>query len=199
MACLLSHQIFDVPLHQMNDSEGIYFGMFLASVPVVIMVIIVWEEILFPVKVKELDGALIFRNHRTKLRLQIFIYCIIPALLGFIYFEYEVNEVRFFIWSAVCMVPPIVEKIISGVNNYNDFLKFTDQEIEYKNNEKVGNFAIKNVKQIIVKRDERKIMEKIELIFHTGNPVTIDLDEMELEEFYDSIEDSLGEKYAQLL
>src|SRR6266581_2983126 len=75
MACLLSHQIFDVPLHQMNESEGIYFGMFLASVPVVIMVIIVWEEILFPVRIKEIDDELIFRNHRTKLRLQILIYC----------------------------------------------------------------------------------------------------------------------------
>jgi hypothetical protein len=199
MACLLSHQIFDVPLHEMNESEGIYFGMFLASVPVVIMVIIVWEEILFPVRVKEIDDELIFRNHRTKLRLQILIYCCIPAILVFIYLEYEVNHVRFFIWSAVCMVPPIVEKIISGVNNYNDFLRFTDSEIEYKNNEKIGVFDIKNIQKITIKRDDRKIIEKIELLFYTGNPVTIDLDEMELDEFYDSIESSLSEKYARLM
>lgn len=199
MACLLSHQIFDVPIHQMNESEGIYFGMFLASIPVVIMVIIVWEEILFPVKVKELDDALVFRNHRTKLRLQILIYCCIPAILGFIYWEYEVNHIRFFIWSAVCMVPPIAEKIISGVNNYNDFLKFTDKEIEYKNNEKIGLFDIKNIQKIIIKRDDRQIIQKIELLFYTGNPITIDLDEMELDEFYDSIESSLSEKYARLM
>ncbi len=199
MACLLSHQIFDVPVHEIHDSEGIYFGMFLASLAVVIMVLIVWEEILFPLKIKEIPEGIIFRNHRTKLIVQLFIYCTIPAILGFIYFEYEVNHFRFFMWAAVCMIPPIIEKIISGVNNYNDYLKLTPDTIEYKNNEKEGSFEVKQIQKIVTLRDERNILDKIEILGKNQTSVIIDLDEMELDEFYTSIDQFLITYYKQLL
>jgi len=199
MACLLSHQIFDVPVHEIHDSEGLYFGMFLASLAVIIMVIIVWEEILFPLKIKEIPGGIVFRNHHTKLIVQLFIYCSIPAILGFIYFEYEVNHFRFFMWSAVCMLPPIIEKIISGVNNYNDYLKLTQDTIEYKNNEKEGTFAVSHIQKIIIIRDDRNFLHKIEIVPEKESSVIIDLDEMELDDFYTFIDQFLTSKYKHLL
>ncbi|MDB5258664.1 MAG: putative heavy metal rane efflux protein [Chitinophagaceae bacterium] len=199
IAGLLSHQIFDSAAYGPDEDEAIYFGMFLVSIAVVIMVLIMWEEILFPIKLKEVDGGMMFRNHRTKLKVQLFIYLSIPAIFTFIYLEYEVNHIRFWIWAAVCMVPPVLEKIFSGINNYNDFLRLTNEIIEYKNNELEGIYEVKTVKSVSIRKDEGKHIEKFDLVFVNGDTLVIDLDEMELEDFYFAIENYVETHYKHLL
>ena len=196
---LLSHQIFDVPLHTIGDEENVYLGMFLVSAAVIIMVLIIWEEILFPIKVKEKNGGVVFKNHITKLKVQILIYSLIPAIFVFVYFEYEVNHIRFFIWAAVCMIPPVLEKLVSGINNHNDFLNLNKDKIAYKNNEKEGSYRISDILNISMLKDERDIIHKIELVLKTNDSVIIDLDEMELEDYYIYIEKFITSRYKHLL
>jgi hypothetical protein len=199
IACLLSHQIFNVPFHDLDRNKNIYFGMLLVGAAVIIMLLIIWEEILFPIKVIEVNGGMIFRNHRTKLITQLLIYCSIPAIFGFIYFEYEVNQIRFFIWAAVCMVAPVLEKIASGLNNYNDYLKLTDKKIEFKDNEREGTFETQELQSITILKDERNIFHKIQLLSKNNDQIIIDLDKMELEAFYESINKFIETHYKNLL
>lgn len=198
IAFFLSHQIFNTS--HLADGENVYFGTFLVSIAVIIMVLVLWEEFLFPIHVKpEHDGGVIFRNHRNKLKTQLLIYCLIPIIFGFIYVTYEVNLIRFIIWAVIGMTLPVAGKLISGLKNYNDFLKLTNTQIEYKNNEKVGVFDLKQVQRIELIRDERKVLHKIQLSLITGSQVMIDLDEMELEEFLTSIDTFITTHYGSLL
>lgn len=190
---LLAHQIFDV--HGYDESAHVYFGMLLVAVAVLVMLLIMWEEILFPVKIKVVEGGVIFRNHRTKLKVQSLIYCIIPAIFAFIYFNYEVDHVQFLIWVTVCMILPFIKKIVSGIRNYNDFLKMTDLSIEYKNNEKTGIVETKNIKHITMFKND----EKLELQLNNNTTIVIDLDEMELYNFHDAIEAYIISHYKHLL
>jgi hypothetical protein len=199
IAGLLSHQIFDVPFSDLDQNKSVYFGMVLVGIAVVIMLLIIWEEILFPINTKEVQGGVVFRNHGTKLKTQLLIYCSIPAIFGFIYFEYDVNHFRFFIWAAICVGAPVLEKIASGINNYNDFLELTNEKIEFKDNKKGGCFKIKEIESINIIKDERNIIHKIQLLFKNNDHVTIDLDEMELEAFYDSIYKFITIHYKHLL
>jgi len=199
IAYFLSHQIFEVRLHDLDEDNGVYFGMFLVTVALLNMVMIMWEDLLFPIRIKEIEGGAIFRNHRTKLKVQALIYCTIPAIFTFIYFEYEVNHIRFFIWVIVCMLPPIVDKLISGINNYNDFLTLTDKTIEYRNNNKEGHFMVEDIQHMTIIKDERKVIEKIQLLFKGNHTVTIDLDEMELDAFYHAIFKYIISHYEHLL
>ncbi|MDB5271857.1 MAG: putative heavy metal rane efflux protein [Chitinophagaceae bacterium] len=196
---LLSHQIFDVRVHELKENKDVYYGMFLVSLAVITMVLIMWEEILFPVKIKEAEGGMIFRNHRTKLKVQLLIYLTIPAIFTFIYMEFEVNHIRFAIWALVCMVPPVIEKIFSGINNYNDFLKLTVRKIEYKNNEKEGSFKLVDIDHLSIIEDERKVMHKIEVFLKSKETVLIDLDEMELDDFIQYITAFINDHYKHLL
>jgi len=200
LSFFLSYQIFDVPQHDLPEDASIYFGMFLVSSAVIIMLLVLWEEFLFPVKVKPtVDGGVMFRNHRKKLIKQILIYCAIPVIFGFIYFEYKINHVRFIIWAAICVITPVAGKLISGINNYNDFLKLTNDTIEFKNNEKVGIFELKNLHRIVLVKDDRNVLHKIQLVKTDGKEVIIDLDEMELEAFIDSIGKFITHHYKDLL
>jgi hypothetical protein len=92
---------------------------------------------------------------------------------------------------------PVAGKLISGIKNYNDFLKLTDDTIEYKNNEEEGVLHVKDIQQIILIKDETNVLHKIQLIM-TNNEVTIDLDEMELEAYYKTIEEYMAIHYSSL-
>lgn len=199
ISVFLSPELFDVPLHDLHQYKAIALGMFLVSAAVIIMVLIMWEEILFPIKLKSQDGGIVFRNHSTKLKTQIFIYCSIPAIFIFVYLNYEIHIIRFLIWTAVCMFPPVIDKIASGINNYNDFLKLTNDEIEYKNNEKEGIFRTDNIQYIKIIKDERNVIKKIQLLFKNNDHIIIDLDEMELEAFYVYINKYITNHYKHLL
>jgi len=198
-ACFLAHQIFVVPIHDLKENKDIYVGMVLVSIAVIIMILIMWEEILFPIRLKEIEGGIIFRNRQRKLRIQVIMYCCIPVIFIYVYFQYEVKLVRFIAWAAVCMLPPVMDKIISGVNNYEDFLKLTNTSVEYKNNEKEGRFPIEDIMTITIVKDDRNVISKLQLLLKNTSIVTIDLDEMELEVFYDSINMFLSTKYKDLL
>ncbi|MEQ6117928.1 heavy metal transporter [Reichenbachiella sp. MALMAid0571] len=199
LSFFLSGQIFAIPRADLQGDYSVYFGMFLASLAVLIMVLILWEELLFPVAVDLQKEEVIFRNHRTKLKIQAFIYLSIPAIFGFIYLNYQIHEIRFYIWAAICVLVPVVGKLVSGINNYNDFLKLTSDVIEYKNNKKEGAFEIKNIQQITPIKDERDVLYKVQLSLANDSQVTIDLDEMELEAFYDSIEKYITDNYQSLI
>src|SRR4051812_4823235 len=69
----LSQQIFDT--RHLAEDEHVYLGTFLVSCAVIIMVLVLWEDFLFPIHIKpEADGGMIFRNHRNKLKTQLLIY-----------------------------------------------------------------------------------------------------------------------------
>lgn len=198
IAFFLSGQIFEIPKSQAGDQNQ-FIGMFLIAIAVVIIALILWEEFLFPIKINLKKGEITFRNHRTKLKIQAFAYLAIPFIFAVIYFNFEVNTIRFYIWSALCIVIPVAGKLISGINNYNDFLKFTDHTIAYKNNTKAGTYLINTLTEINLIKDQRNVLHKIELIFAQEENVTIDLDEMELEAYYESIDKYLHEHYSSLL
>jgi hypothetical protein len=199
VSCFLSQQIFKVPYSELSENPEIYFGMFLASIAIIIMILIIWEEILFPIRLKEVEGGKVFRNHNSKLYTQLLIFCSIPTIFVFLYFEYEVNTVRFFIWASICTFAPVLEKIFSGINNYNDFLKLTDEYVEFRNNEKQGKFPVKDIKSIVLLKDEEDVHHKINLILTSNENVMIDLDEMELEAFYYHIYVFINDHYKHLL
>ncbi|MEJ0057482.1 MAG: heavy metal transporter [Bacteroidota bacterium] len=173
--------------------------MFLVSSAVIIMFLVLWEEFLFPVKVKPSGDGVVFRNHRTKLKKQLLIWCLIPAIFAFVYAEYNVNLVRFIIWSAICVLGPVAGKLISGINNYNDFLRLTNDEIEYRNNKEVGKFQLKDLQRITLVRDERKVLHKLNLLLADNSEVIIDLDEMELQDFLMSIDKFMSARYQSLV
>ncbi len=198
LSAFLAFQIFEVPGYHLKQGDNIYFGVFLVSSAVLVMVLVLWEEFLFPVHVKPTSEGMIFRNHRNKLKTQMLIYCIIPVIFVFIYLNYEVNLIRFLIWAAVCIIMPIAGKLISGIKNYNDFLRFSDHEIQYKNNEKEGTYKINSIEQIVLIKDERKVLHKVQLITNNKDQIMIDLDEMELEAFIEAIEDFISTHYKSL-
>jgi hypothetical protein len=198
LSFFLSGGVFENTSHNLNDTYGLYFGMSLLSVAVVLTILILWEELLFPVRIKPEQGGMVFRNHRTKLMQQVFIYCIIPVVLGFVYLKYDVNF-RYTIWAAACIILPVIGKLRTGLNNYNDFLKLTDDFIEYKNNKKAGKFALTDIRQLILVKDENKVLHKINVVMTGEKQITIDLDEMELEDFFTSIDTFITTHYETLV
>ena len=107
ISSFLSSQIFNVRWRDIIDGHSPYLGMFLSGLAVVFMVLILWEEFLFPARIKPTEDEIVFRNHSTKLQTQILIYCAIPVIVGFIYLNYEVAAVPFFIWAAICVISPV--------------------------------------------------------------------------------------------
>lgn len=198
LAFFLAQQIFKVSFSELNEKPEYYVGMFLAALAVLIMVLILWEEILFPIKIKEVNGEIEFRNHSKKIQTQLIIYCTIPAIFIFLFFEYEINVVRFVIWAAVCLAVPIAEKIASGVKNYNDFLRLTDDYIEYKDNELEGRFETKNIQQLTLLTDEDHVTNQLLILFKNGDSVTIDIHDMELDAYYDIIHTYMFKHYGHM-
>lgn len=201
LSFFLSSQIFYVRWRELMEGTNVYLGMFLVSAAVIIMVLILWEEFLFPIHIRPGHDGVVFHNHRTKLITQLFLYLVIPGIFVFIYvyFQDRINTVRFAIWAAICTLMPVVIKLASGLNNYNDFLKLTNDLIEYKNNKKAGVFYIKDIQRITPVRDERQVLHKVEIATTQGRPVLIDLDEMELEAFLDSIDRFITAHYPTLV
>ncbi len=196
LSFLLAGQVFS---NTQADGINVYYGMGLVSVAVIVMVLVLWEELLFPVRIKPEQNEVVFRNHSTKLKFQVLIWLVIPVIFWFIYSTYALNYVRFYIWASIITFLPVIGKLFSGINNYNDFLKLTDDAIIYKNNRETGTFAVSQLKHITLVKDERKVLHKIELLLVDGNTVTIDLDEMELEAFLETIEQYIGIHYGRLI
>jgi hypothetical protein len=200
LSFILSSSLFDVPWRELMEGRDTHagFGMLLISSAVLVMVLILWEEFLFPLKVKHQDGGVVFRNHRNKLNSQLLIYCLIPAIFVFVYLNFEVHKIRFYIWATICIAVPVVVKLVSGLKNYNDFLKLTDKAIEFKNNQKSAVFAIGDIQRIKLMRDQDKVLHKMEVTTHAGSQI-IDLDEMELDAFLAAIDRYASEHYRALL
>ena len=195
----LAGQLFEKHQPNLGGFIDLNFGKALVSIAVVVMILILWEEILFHVHIKPVDDGLIFRNHATKLKFQVMIYLIIPLIIGFLYINYQLNVFRFFSWAIVVTGLPVIGKLMSGIKNYNDFLKLTVSAIQYKNNELQGTYLLSDVRRIVLIKDDGHVLHKLKLELATGNPVTIDLDEMELEDFYEAINKYIDVHYPHLL
>ncbi|HCX24888.1 MAG: heavy metal transporter [Flammeovirgaceae bacterium] len=195
----LAGQLFEKHQPNLSDYLNMYVAYFLVSLAVLVMILILWEEILFPVTIKPEGDGLIFRNHRTKLKIQALFFLSIPAIIVFLFLNYEINTFRFFGWAAVNTGLPILGKLISGINNYNDFLTLTSSYIEYKNNELEGKFEVCDIQSIHINKDDKGLHQKLVLEFKSSESVTIDMDEMELEDFYESIDEYIAEHYKSLL
>ena len=199
LSSFLASQIFNVSWRVVMSGSSATVGMGLVGFAVVIMVLILWEEFLFPVHIKPEKDQVVFRNHSTKLKTQILIYLLIPIIFVFIYYYYEVNHIRFFIWALICIVVPVVGKLRSGIKNYNDFLKLTNDTIEYKNNEEVGVFRVKEINRITLIKDESDVLHKVQVSMASGSQTIIDLDEMELEAYYETIQSFIIGHYKDLV
>jgi hypothetical protein len=199
LASFLSFEIFAGHWHDIMEGNGPILGMLLCGLAVVFMALILWEEFLFPVRIKPNEHEIVFRNHLTKLQTQVLIYCAIPVIVGFIYFNYEVAIVPFFIWAALCLIPPVAGKLASGVKNYNDFFKLTNDTIEYKNNEKEGVLRINEIQEIILIKDEASVLHKIQVQMLDNSQVMIDLDEMELDAYCQAIENFITGHYKAIV
>lgn len=195
----LSLQVFRQSWSDVLEGGSALLGMMLMGIAVVIMVLILWEEFLFPIKVIPTRDVVAFRNHRTKLFTQLLIYLAIPAILALVYLNYELNMVRFVIWTVILMLFPVTVKLISGIRNYNDFLTLSYTAISYQNNEEKGTFGIKDIKQLVPIRDDNRVLHKIEVILRNDRRVMIDLDEMELEAYFEAIDQALAIHYKDLL
>ena len=195
----LAGQLFDS--HQSQEEGFIcqYLDDFLVSVAVIIMVLILWEEILFPVTIRPEDGGLLFRNHKRKLIIQGLIYLWIPTIVVFLFLTYNVNEFRFFIWAGVVIILPIIGKLTSGINNYNDYLKLTPDLIEYKDNDLEGSFRLQELHQLCIHKDEHGDLHQLELKLHSSGSIFIQIHQMELEDFYEAIEEYIQKQYASLV
>ncbi len=185
LSLFFTYEIFQIS--GVHPNERMYFGMVILSATIIIMLLVLWEEFLFPIHVKPIEGGLIFRNHRKKLNTQALIYSSIPLIFIFVYYNYRVNIIPFAVCATICILTPVMGKLISGIKNYNDFLKLTDNFIEYKNNRKVGTFKLNDVQGIALIKDSYNILHKIHLTTASIGEVVIDLDEMELEAYYESI------------
>jgi len=199
LSSFVSMEIFAAKWRQIMDGDGPILGMALAGIAVVIMALILWEEFLFPVRIKPIEDEIVFRNHFTKLKTQVLIYCLIPVIVGFIYFSYDIRPFPFFIWAAICTLAPVSGKLISGIKNYNDFLKLTNDAIEYKNNEKEGVLKVGEIQEIILIKDETNVLHKIRVMMRNNSQVTIDLDEMELEAYCQTIDKFVTGHYKGLV
>jgi hypothetical protein len=194
----LSYDIFAVNWRGLLEGDRTIIGMLLAGFAVVIMALILWEEFLFPVRIKPVEDEIVFRNHFTKLKTEVLIYCLIPAIVAFVYFNYNINYIPFFIWAGICTLSPI-GKLVSGLKNYNDFLKLTNDTIEYKNNEKEGVLPVREIKEIVLIKDESNVLHKVQVQMLNNSQVIIDLDEMELEAFYQTIDTFIKGHYKTLV
>jgi len=199
LSSFLAGEIFAVSWNEILEGGKPVTGMALVGVSVVIMALILWEEFLFPVRIKPANDEIVFRNHFTKLKTQVLIYCAIPVIVVVVYFNYEVSHFPFFIWAIVCTVSPVVGRLMSGIKNYNDFLKLSDAAIEYKNNEKEGVLQTSEIKEIILIKDDAKVLHKIQFSMKDDAQVTVDLDEMELEAYYKTIEKFLKGHFGNLI
>jgi hypothetical protein len=199
LSTFLSFEIFDVRWREITEGEGPLLGMLLSGIAVIVMSLILWEEFLFPVRIKPDADQIVFRNHVTKLRTQVLIYSVIPGIIGFIYVNYEVSYVPFFIWAVICAVAPLAGKLISGIRNYNDFLKLTNETIEYKNNEKEGVLPVNEIREIILIKDDSKILHKVKVVMLNNNQVVIDLDEMELDPYCQAINGYIKDHYKHFV
>jgi len=196
---IFSRHIFDIQFQHAEERRAALLGMFLIGVACTLVMLILWEEILFPIKIKELDNGIKMSNHKLKLRVQVLLYLGIPLIFGFIYLNYHLNGIEFYIWFAACMAIPLVTKLLSGINNYNDFLRLTSTEIEYKNNEKEGSYSLDTVKYIRIVKDKHDFLSKIIVGLNNSTELTIDVDEMELEAYYEAITKFITENYQPLL
>ncbi|MDB5271821.1 MAG: putative heavy metal rane efflux protein [Chitinophagaceae bacterium] len=199
LSAVFTHYMFDFSSDDAAERESIYFGMGWAGLAVILVTFIVWDELLFHVKLKKApEDVILFRNSPNKLIIQIILYLGIPAICIFIYFNYKINTIYFVLWAAACLVIPLIKKISSGINNYNDFLLFSPAKIEYKNNKKTGTFPISDITFLKIIKNEAIWSEKLE-IGTKETSVIIDLNEMELEEFFEYIELYIHDHYAHLL
>lgn len=199
LSSFLSFEIFDVQWTEIVEGGSPIVGMLMSGLAVVVMALILWEEFLFPVRIKPTADMVVFKNHFTKLKTQIMIYCVIPAIVAFIYFNYQVSPFPFFIWASICLVSPVAGKLVSGIKNYNDFLKLTNEAIEYKNNEKAGVLRVNDIREIVLIKDERKVLHKVQVAMQNNTQVVIDLDEMELEAYYETIDQFINGHYGSLV
>ena len=199
IVCFLAGQLF---INKQDNASGffnIYFADILVGIAAIIMVLILWEEILFPVNIKSEDSGYVFRNHRSKLIFQVFLYLTIPAIVAFLFFNFEVNMVRFFVWASAILILPVVGKLMSGITNYNDFLKLTPQRIEFKDNDHEGVYDVFSIQKIEFVKDGSGRIHEFVLKMKDGKSEVIQMHQMELDDFFDSIEEYAQEVYQPLL
>jgi hypothetical protein len=199
LSSFLSYGIFNLRWHEVIHQGLGLLPMALAGSAVVIATLVLWEEFLFPVRIKPVEDEIIFRNHFTKLKTQVVIYSVIPIIVVFLYFNFDVNPIPFIFWASICVIAPVTGKLISGIKNYNDFLKLSGDAIAFKNNQKEGVLPTIGIEQIQIITNAENGDHKLQILMKNSTVVTIDLDEMELEEYYTTIEKFINSHYQGLV
>lgn len=195
----LAGQLFVNERSSFGSFEQIYLDNFLVSTAVLIMILILWEEVLFPVHVKRVNDGHLFHNHRTKLWFQAVLYLIIPVIVVFLFLNYEVNALRFFGWAFVVVVFPVVGKLMSGIRNYNDFLLISPTGLSFKDNDHEGTYDVSQIQKVALTKDESGALNELILHLNSGGQETIKLYQMELDDFIEHIEKYLKETFHSLM
>ena len=196
---LLAGQLFEDHQDVKEGILNIYTAYFLVSFAVMVMILILWEEILFPVHIKAVDGGFLFRNHLRKLKFQILLYLTIPIIVVFLFLNYKVSQFRFFGWATVVIVFPIVGRIMSGLKNYNDFLQITPQLIAFKDNDHEGKYDISQIQRLALVKDNLGAIKELKLNLISGEQEIIKVHQMELDDFFGHIEKYINNTYQSLL
>lgn len=199
VACFFTRDIFNITIHYSEEQKTAYVGMLLVGSAIVIALLVMWEELLFPVVINKNDSVLKVRNHRRNLLAQTFVYLTIPAIFTIIYLYFNIrNMFHFEIWACICIVIPLVANIFSGIKNYNDFLSLSPTEIQYKNDEKEGKYLIGEIKYISLVKEHDNLPHKL-ILGVADAEVCIDLDEMELHAYYENVQEFVFKTYRNIL
>lgn len=198
MVYFLAAQLFKKGHTDLIGVSNIHLAYFLVSMAVLVMILILWEELLFPVRIKREADGFIFRNHRNKLKFQAAMYMIIPAIVVFLYLNYEVSMFRFFGWAAVVLILPAIGKLKSGINNYNDFLTLTPSKIEFKDNDHEGSYKVEDIQKLQLTKDDTDGLDELILGLKSGEEVRVQVHQMELDDFFESIEEYVSGTYQTL-
>ena len=198
IALFFSNPVFDLSYKEPNHRLTAYTGMFLVGMAAVLLTLIVWENLLFYLRLRFVEDGVKVCNPTRKNVIQGLLYAGMLLLFLVIYVYYPVNEFYFRLWFSLFATIPIVHKITYKFRSSNPLLKLTRSEIQFRNRRKMGRFYVKNIQYIRIIKGAKDSISKLRLGVD-DDEVTIDLDEMNVDPFNDNITDYIKKNYTTLL
>jgi multisubunit Na+/H+ antiporter MnhB subunit len=193
-----SSQIFEVSFNDPGQRNIACTGMLIIATAAILLTLIVWENLLFSLQIKSVEDGVKVGNHNKKNVFQAFFYLAILVLFLFVFLYYPINRFYYTLWFSFFAAVPILHKLIYSARNRNSFLKLTTSEIQFQNQQKKGRFYLKNIQYIRIVKGAKNSIAKLRLGVDNSE-VTIDLDEMKVDAFYDKIAEYIKKNYTTLL
>ncbi len=198
VAFFLSNPIFNLSYRDPVERNIAYTGMLLIGIAAMLVTLIVWENLLFSVQLKKVEGGVRVSNHTRKNVIQALLYAAVLVIFLVVFLFYPVHQNHFQVCLGLFTIIPVGHKVISGIRNSNPFLKLTRSEIQFRNHRKRGRFELKKIQYIRIIKGAGNTISKLRLGIDDSE-VTIDLDEMHVNAFDDNISDYIRTNYTTLL